>query len=85
MGMLTRLYVDFNTMMMDPDERRVTICAKDSERAIDQDDLAVLTDGERYLLYDEGMEVEAVAELREFPAGWFWLARPEWTTRRDTI
>jgi hypothetical protein len=83
--MLARLYVDFNTMMMDPDEERVTICKKDSDRAIDRDAVAVLADGERNLLYDEEMEVEAVAELGEFPAGRFWLARPDWTTCRDIV
>jgi hypothetical protein len=37
--------------------------------------------GERVLLYDEEMEVEAVAEFDAEHR--FWLAAPDWSTRRD--
>jgi hypothetical protein len=82
-AMLQRLSVDFNTMMMFPDESTVLICYRDSQRQDDQEALAVLREGERYLLTDSDMEVEAVVALREYQAGWAWIGRPDWTTRRD--
>jgi hypothetical protein len=71
--------------MMDLDERRVLICYRVSTRDIDRDALAVLTEGERYVLYCEDMEVEAVAKLVEFPVAWAWLGYPDWTTHRDLM
>ena len=67
--------VDFNTMLMDPEERVVL------NTAIDPHLQAVLRPGLAVVLYDETLEVEAVAELAE--PGQRWMARPNWQTSRD--
>ncbi|HEU5437898.1 MAG TPA: hypothetical protein VFU88_01315 [Ktedonobacterales bacterium] len=74
---MQRISVDFNTMMADPDER-VTLGQFGTPNG---DWLPPLISGERVLLYDEEMEVEAVAEFDAEHR--FWLAAPDWSTRRD--
>jgi hypothetical protein len=70
-----RIYVDFNTMTLDPQER-VSI-------NIDlQHDLAAhLQPGLSVVLYDEEMEVEGVVEFDVEHQQ--WLAQPRWVTRHD--
>ncbi len=75
-----RLYVDFNTMMMDP-LGRVTVAEIGSDRPDDQEALRVLKPDLPIVLYDETMEVEAVAVLDS--AEGVWLAEPDWSTRHD--
>ena len=73
--MSMRIYVDFNTMTMDPQER-VSI------NTDTQQDLAVrLHPGLRVVLYDEEMEVEGTVEFD--PEHQQWLAQPHWATRHD--
>ena len=80
--MLTRIYVDFNTMTMDEQER-VYIGRKD-EGYGDQPLLQRLDQDCRVVLYDEEMEVDAVVELIRFREGYTaWMGRPDWSTRRD--
>lgn len=80
--MLTRIYVDFNTMLMDEQER-VYIGRKDSGYN-DQPLLQALDQDCRVLLYDEEMEVEAVVELVRFREGYTaWMGKPDWSTRHD--
>lgn len=70
-----RIYVDFNTMTMDPQER-VSI------NTDMQQDLAVrLHPGLRVALYDEEMEVEGTVEFDTEHQQ--WLAQPHWATRHD--
>ncbi len=70
-----RIYVDFNTMTLDPQER-VSI------NTDFQHDLAAhLQPGLSVVLYDEEMEVEGIVEFaREHQQ---WLAQPRWVTRHD--
>ena len=70
-----RVSVDFNTMMVDPEER-VSI-----NTGIHQDLLEHLRPGLLVLLCDETLEVEAIAEFDEEHRR--WLARPNWSTSRD--
>jgi len=70
-----RIYVDFNTMAMDPQER-VSINAEV------QQNLAIrLSSGLPVVLYDEEMEVEGTAVFDTEHQQWF--AQPHWETRRD--
>jgi hypothetical protein len=69
---LDQVYVDFNTMMMDEQER-VSIHPSTVRPSF--------RPGLRLVLYDEELEVEAEVE-GEIGNGW-WLARPDWSTRRD--
>lgn len=76
--MQTRIYVDFNTMMMD-EQARVYISADG-----DQDKVQGLHSGLLVTLYDEELEVEATVELAASSSGRrVWLAKPDWSTRRD--
>lgn len=73
--MLMRIYVDFNTMTMDPQER-VSI------NTDMQQDLAVrLHPGLSVVLYDEEMGVEGTVEFDGEHQQ--WLAHPYWMTRHD--
>jgi hypothetical protein len=73
--MLMRIYVDFNTMTMDAQER-VFINTEV------QKDLAThLRPGLSVVLYDEEMEVEGIVEFDGEHQ--VWLGRPNWATRRD--
>ena len=70
-----RIYVDFNTLTMDPQER-VSI-----NTDMQQDLAAHLHPGLLVILYDEEMEVEGTLEFD--PEHQRWLAHPHWTTRHD--
>jgi hypothetical protein len=73
--MAVRLYVDFNTMAIDPKER-VYINAHTQPVLMQE-----LHPGLVVTLYDEEMEVEAVVEFDEHDRA--WLGQPNWSTRRD--
>jgi hypothetical protein len=73
--MEVRLYVDFNTMTMDPKERVYINPHTQPARAQE------LHPGQVVTLYDEAMEVEAVVEFDEHDH--VWLGQPNWSTRRD--
>ena len=73
--MPTRIYVDFNTMTMDPQER-VSVNID-----MQQDLAACLHPGLLVVLYDEEMEVEGTIEFDKEHQQ--WLAQPHWTTRHD--
>ncbi len=75
--MTIRTYVDFNTMMTD-EEERVYI-----NTGINEDLESCLRPGLPIVLHDEEMEVEAVVEFDEEHK--LWLARPNWSTRRDLL
>ena len=72
---MIRTAVDFNTMTMDPQER-VWIPASAAKRLAD-----CHRPGLPVLLYDETLEVEAIAEFDEADNGWW--ARPDQATYRD--
>ena len=73
--MTVRLYVDFNTMAIDPRER-VYINPHTQPVLMKE-----LHPGLVVTLYDEEMEVEAVVEFDEHDK--VWLGQPHWSTRRD--
>ena len=73
--MTVRLYVDFNTMTMDPKER--VYINPHTQSVLMQE----LHTGLVVTLYDEEMEVEAVVEFDERDR--VWLGQPHWSTRRD--
>lgn len=69
--LLKRISVDFNTLDSEP----VDLVK------IYHDSPTDLRAGERVILFDEEMQVEAVAS---YDAGHhLWLAAPDWSTRRD--
>ena len=70
-----RVYVDFNTMTLDPQER-VSI-----NTDLQQDLAAHLQPGLSVILYDEEMEVEGIVEFDGEHQQ--WLAQPHWVTRHD--
>ncbi|HEX9987203.1 MAG TPA: hypothetical protein VGE45_01850 [Chloroflexia bacterium] len=72
---MCRISVDFNTMMMDEDER-VLINLSTHEGLAEH-----LSPGLRVMLYDEELEVEANLEFDG--KGGMWWGRPDWSTRRD--
>ena len=73
--MAVRLYVDFNTMAMDPKER--VYINPHTQAALAQE----IHPGLAVTLYDEEMEVEAIVEFDEHDHA--WLGQPNWSTRRD--
>jgi len=73
--MSVRIYVDFNTMTRDPQER-VSI-----NTDVQQDLPVHLHPGLRAVLYDEEMEVEGTVEFDTEHQQ--WLAHPHWATRHD--
>lgn len=79
--MAMRVYVDFNTMMMDPEER--VYIGKEGSLQDDQDVLAALHPDLPVVLFDEEMQVEAIPELD--PETGVWLGRPIWSTQRDLL
>ncbi len=82
--MLKRFAVDFNTMAMDPHER-VYLARADRHDATGAA-LASVLPGERVLLSDGTMEVEATVESETFHSEHrAWLGRPAWATRRDRL
>ena len=73
--MSIRIYVDFNTMTMDPRER-VSI-----NTDVQQNLTRLLHSGLSVVLYDEEMEVEGTVEFDTEHQQ--WLAHPHWATRHD--
>ncbi|MGH8627546.1 MAG: hypothetical protein ACREYC_20525 [Gammaproteobacteria bacterium] len=73
--MAVRLYVDFNTMAMDPKER--VYINPHMQPVLTQE----LHPGMVVTLYDEEMAVEAVMEFDVHDNT--WLGQPNWSTRRD--
>ena len=73
--MTIRVYVDFNTMAKDR-ERRIYINTYLHEELVD-----TLRPGLPVILYDETLEVEAVAEFDEEYRE--WVGRPDWSTAHD--
>lgn len=73
--MSVRIYVDFNTMAMDPQER-VSINSE-----VQQNLTTRLSPGLTVVLYEEEMEVEGMAVFDAEHQQWF--AQPHWETRRD--
>jgi hypothetical protein len=69
---IERIYVDFNTMMQDQQERvrihqrRVQPCFRI---------------GMHVIIHDETLEVDALLEFDETRR--IWWARPDWSTSRD--
>jgi hypothetical protein len=80
--MQPRIYVDFNTMMMD-EEERVHIGVEGA--AYDEWELLEsLQPGALVTLYDEELEVEAIVELVASSTGQkVWLGKPDWSTCHD--
>lgn len=74
------IYVDFNTMMTDP-LHRVYISEEGADDPEDQEVLKVLKPGLPIVLYDETMQVEAIAEFD--PEQGVWFGQPKWATKRD--
>lgn len=75
--MSMRIYVDFNTMTMDPQER-VSLNAY-----LQRDPTAQLCPQLRVVLFDEEMEVEGTIEFDSEHQQ--WLAQPDWGTRQDLL
>ena len=73
--MTMRLYVDFNTMAMDPKER---VYINPHTQAVLMQELHA---GLVVTLDDEEMEVEAIVEFDEHDR--VWLGQPHWSMRRD--
>jgi hypothetical protein len=74
---MPRIYVDFNSMMRDPQER-VELGQVGTWQG---DRLPSLCVGDQIMLFDEEMEViGTVAYDQEHH---LWLAIPDWSTRRD--
>lgn len=80
--MAIMIYVDFNSMMVDP-LHRVYIAEEGSDDPDEQDALKVLQPGANVVLYDETMQVEASVEFD--PEQHVWLAQPKWATKRDLV
>ena len=73
--MAMRIYVDFNTITTDPQDRvYINTC-------LDPALVQKLRPGLTVMLYDEEMEVAAVVEFDEHDQ--VWLGQPDWSTRRD--
>ena len=73
--MAVRLYVDFNTMAIDPKER--AYIHPHTQPVLMQE----LHPGLVVTLYDEEMEVDAVVGFDEHDRA--WLGQPNWSTRHD--
>ena len=77
-----RLYVDFNSMTTDEQER--VFIGREGSTQDDQRLLLSLNPGGAVVLYDEEMEVSATVEIVRLRDGdRAWLGRPAWSTRRD--
>lgn len=80
--MATRMYVDFNSMAMDEQER--VFIGREGSPQDDQELLQSLQQGSAVVLYDEEMEVMAAVEIVRVREGYkAWLGRPDWSTRSD--
>ena len=76
---MQRLYVDFNTMMSEP----VDLVKLEADHAPFEKRRPSFHEGERVVLYDEEMEVEATIH---YSARYhYWLAEPDWATRVDLM
>ena len=73
---MQRIYVDFNTLMSEPVDR-VKVAPEESA---DVTTMPWLRDGAKVLLYDEELEVEATLHFDAHYA--YWLADPDWSSRR---
>ena len=73
--MAMRIYVDFNTISADPQDR-VYINTRLHPALVQ-----TLRPGLTVMLYDEEMEVPALVEFDEHDQ--VWLGQPDWSTRRD--
>lgn len=77
-----RLYVDFNSMTTDEQER--VFIGREGAARDDQGLLLSLDPGGAVVLYDEEMEVRATVEVVQLRDGdRAWLGRRDWSTRRD--
>ena len=76
---MQRLYVDFNTMMSEP----VDLVKLEADHAPVKRPHPSFHEGERVLLYDEEMQVEATIHFSE--RYHYWLAEPDWATRTDLV
>lgn len=74
---MKRISVDFNTMMSEP----VDIVKLGQVGTPNGDRQPPLDDGERVLLYDEELQVEA--NMIFDATHRYWFAMPEWKTRLD--
>jgi hypothetical protein len=74
-SMPMRIYVDFNTTTTDSKDR--VYINTQVQPALEK----ALHPGLIVTLYDEEMEVEAIAEFDAHDH--VWLGRPNWSTRRD--
>ncbi len=75
--MLRRIEVDFNTLTSDP----VGLVKLGPMEALEDAAQQPLREGERVILWEPGLEVEAY--LTYDAATDFWLARPDGATWRD--
>ena len=73
---MQRLYVDFNTMMSEPVDLVKLSTDKSSNHP-------AYHEGERVVLFDEEMEVEATILHSE--RYHYWLAKPDWATRVELL
>jgi hypothetical protein len=73
---MQRLYVDFNTMMSEP----VDLVKLSTDKSSDH---PAYHEGERVVLFDEEMEVEAT--ILHSAKYHYWLAEPDWSTRVDLL
>ena len=76
---MQRIYVDFNSMMRDPQER-VELRQVGTWQG---DRLPSLCAGDQVMLFDEEMEVSGNV-VYDAPTS-VWLAVPDWSTRRELV
>jgi hypothetical protein len=75
--MKTRVSVDFNTLDWDTEGRVWINTIRDVELE------RTLCPGLAVILVDSDLEVDATVEFEEAEPIRKWLARPDWSTRRD--
>ncbi len=73
---MRKIYVDFNTMMSEP----VDLVKLGTRQLLES---SPFHEGERVILFDEEMEVEATVHYST--SYHYWLAGPDWTTRVDLL
>jgi hypothetical protein len=76
---MKRIFVDFNSMMRDPQER-VELGQVGTWQG---DRLPSLCVGEQVMLFDEEMEVTGTTEYDA--EHHIWLVSPDWSTRQDLV
>ncbi len=72
---MKRIYVDFGKGI--DDQVDVAFAGEGELRGV------TLCEGERVILYDSSLEVEAVAHEDRVEGRPFWYAIPDWATRKD--